>query len=301
MLYLWQVAIDADGCPDGKRCRQIGQQTPDIPTGVARRHPPGSAFRPPRLGPGPARAVLGWPAGACWRPQQPKHGLHTPPGWTVRCVWGAWGGLGCLCHSGVAPCSNSLEAPPRKKRANKWSDCHSRIERPRQQAQKKNVGISCTRFWEAGPRYCGGQWAAPDSQADVKTGCPRLVLVLAAGWWWLRGCRLGRTRLNSVCHYHPPLPQHYHALPPITTHYPPIIPTHYTHYPPITTHCHPLPKQKASITELSRVPGLPRGGPCVIGGRDRRSAVRGPWPGVARGTWHPWSVVRGRDRSGTGR
>ena len=109
---LWQKVIsrDADGCPDQKRRCQIGHPAPDILTGVARRHGPGSVFRfagwAP-TGPGPARAVLGWPAGACWRPQQPKHGLHTPPE-----LWNAFGGpgggLGCLCHSEVAPCSNSL-------------------------------------------------------------------------------------------------------------------------------------------------------------------------------------------------
>ena len=109
---LWQkvVSRDADGCPGQKRRRQIGHAEPDILTGVARRNPPWSVFRfagwAP-TGPGPARAVLGWPAGACWRPQQPKHGLHTPPE-----LWNAFGGpgggLGCLCHSEVAPCSNSL-------------------------------------------------------------------------------------------------------------------------------------------------------------------------------------------------
>ena len=74
----WQkvVSRDADGCPDQKRRCQIGHPAPDILTGVARRHPPGYIFRfagwAP-AGPGPARAVLG-----------------------------------CLCHRGVAPCSNSL-------------------------------------------------------------------------------------------------------------------------------------------------------------------------------------------------
>ena len=109
---LWQkvVSRNLDPCPGQKRGRQIGHPAPDILTGVARRHGPGSVFRfagwAP-TGPGPARAVLGWPAGACWRPQQPKHRLHTPPE-----LWNAFGGpgggLGCLCHSEVAPCSNSL-------------------------------------------------------------------------------------------------------------------------------------------------------------------------------------------------
>ena len=104
------ISRNLDPCPGRKRGRQIGHALPDILTGVARRHPPGSVFRfagwAP-TGPGPARAVLGWPAGACWRPQQPKHRLHTPPE-----LWNAFGGpgggLGCLCHSEVAPCSNSL-------------------------------------------------------------------------------------------------------------------------------------------------------------------------------------------------
>ena len=104
------VSRNLDPCPGQKRGGQIGHPAPDILTGVARRHGPGSVFRfagwAP-TGPGPARAVLGWPAGACWRPQQPKHGLHTPPE-----LWNAFrgpgGGLGCLCHSEVAPCSNSL-------------------------------------------------------------------------------------------------------------------------------------------------------------------------------------------------
>jgi hypothetical protein len=91
------VRCDADGCADGKRCRQIGQQTPDILTGVARTHPPGSVFRPSRLGshrpgagPGGAgvarRCLLAAPAAKTWTPY--------PTAWTVGCVCGAWGGAG---------------------------------------------------------------------------------------------------------------------------------------------------------------------------------------------------------------
>ena len=95
---------------DQKRRCQIGHPAPDILTGAARRHPPGSIFRfagwAP-AGPGPARAVLGWPAGACWRPQQPKHGLHTPP--ELWNAFGACGGLlGAKCHSRLPTSSNSL-------------------------------------------------------------------------------------------------------------------------------------------------------------------------------------------------
>ena len=112
---LWQKVIsrDADGCPDQKRRCQIGHPAPDILTGVARRHGPGSVFRfagwAP-TGPGPARAVLGWPAGACWRSQQPKHGLHTPP--ELWNAFGACGGLlGAKCHSRLPTSSNSLCLP----------------------------------------------------------------------------------------------------------------------------------------------------------------------------------------------
>jgi hypothetical protein len=53
--------------------------------------------------------VLGWPAGACWRPQQPKHGLHTPP--ELWNAFGACGGLlGAKCHSRLPTSSNSLSA-----------------------------------------------------------------------------------------------------------------------------------------------------------------------------------------------
>jgi hypothetical protein len=39
-------------------------------------------------------------------------------------------------------CIGYYEAFQRKKRANSWSDCHSRVGASRQQAQKKSVGIS---------------------------------------------------------------------------------------------------------------------------------------------------------------
>jgi hypothetical protein len=35
------------------------------------------------------------------------------------------------------PCIDYYEACQRKNRANSWNDCHSRVEAPRQQAQKK--------------------------------------------------------------------------------------------------------------------------------------------------------------------
>jgi hypothetical protein len=68
----------------------------------------------PGAGPGGAgvvrRCLLVAPAA------KTKHGLHTTPE-----LWDALGvpgrGLGCLCHSGVAPCSNSLTASPILRRA----------------------------------------------------------------------------------------------------------------------------------------------------------------------------------------
>jgi hypothetical protein len=92
------VSLDADPCPNQKRRCQIGHPAPDILTGVARRHGPGYIFRFAGwvlAAPGPARAVLGWPAGACWRPQQPKHGIHTPPE-----LWNAFGACGGLAPGG---------------------------------------------------------------------------------------------------------------------------------------------------------------------------------------------------------
>jgi hypothetical protein len=43
-------------------------------------------------------------------------------------------------------CIDYYEACQRKSRADSWNDCHSRVEVSRQQAQKKYVGISRTRF-----------------------------------------------------------------------------------------------------------------------------------------------------------
>jgi hypothetical protein len=95
------------------------------------------------------------------------------------------------------------EACQRKNRANSWSDCHSRVEVSRQQAQKKkSVGISRTRFsnWQfgsrpqagggGGPRYGGGQQSGVGiKKAAVlaydlrhqKKEPPHLVLILIPG------------------------------------------------------------------------------------------------------------------------
>jgi hypothetical protein len=69
-----------------------------------------------------------------------------------------------LLHAVDMRCIGYYKASPRKNRANKWSGCHSRIERPRQQAQKKNCWdfvyafrTSSLASGRGGPRYCGGQ------------------------------------------------------------------------------------------------------------------------------------------------
>ena len=55
-----------------------------------------------------------------------------------------------LLHTVDMLCIDYYEACQRKNRANSWNDCHSRVEVSRQQAQKKSVGISCTRVWNSG-------------------------------------------------------------------------------------------------------------------------------------------------------
>jgi hypothetical protein len=61
-------------------------------------------------------------------------------------------------------CIDYYVACQRKKRANSWNDCHSRVEVSRQQAQKKSCWdfahasrISSLASGRGGPRYCGEQ------------------------------------------------------------------------------------------------------------------------------------------------
>ena len=70
-----------------------------------------------------------------------------------------------LLHTVGMLCIDYYAACQRKKRANRWNDCHPRVDRPRQQAQKKNLlgfrartfRISNLASGRGGPRYCGGQ------------------------------------------------------------------------------------------------------------------------------------------------
>jgi hypothetical protein len=70
-----------------------------------------------------------------------------------------------LLHAADVLCIDYYAACQRKKRANRWNNCHPQVGRSRQQAQKKNLlgfrvrafGISNLASGRGGPRYCGGQ------------------------------------------------------------------------------------------------------------------------------------------------
>jgi hypothetical protein len=89
------------------------------------------------------------------------------------------------------------EACQRKNRANSWNDCHSRVEVPRQQAQKKICWdfvfrarasrISSLASGRGGPRYCGGQQAAKRIKKRAGLPAPRLPYCLL----WLLDWPLG--------------------------------------------------------------------------------------------------------------
>jgi hypothetical protein len=85
-------------------------------------------------------------------------------------------------------CNDYYEAFQRKKRANSWNDCHSRVEVSRQQAQKKSCwdfvrAIFNTSVWLQAGQYLALAAQIPATPAKQKSGCPRLLL--ATGNWQL--------------------------------------------------------------------------------------------------------------------
>jgi hypothetical protein len=72
--------------------------------------------------------------------------LHLSPSDGLHIELGLAPPIQKLLHTVDILCIDYYEACQRKNRPNSWNDCHSRVEVPRQQAQKKTVGISCTRF-----------------------------------------------------------------------------------------------------------------------------------------------------------
>jgi hypothetical protein len=81
-----------------------------------------------------------------------------------------------LLHTVNMLCIGYYEACQRKNRANSWNDCHSPVGVPQQQAQKKicwdfvHALLELTAWLQAG-EDCA---IAAGSQADLKSGCPRL-------------------------------------------------------------------------------------------------------------------------------
>jgi hypothetical protein len=74
-------------------------------------------------------------------------------------------------------CIDYYEARQRKKRANSWNGCHSRVEVSRQQAQKKICWDFVHALLEFAVWLQAGEdraIAAAGSKADLKSGCPRL-------------------------------------------------------------------------------------------------------------------------------
>jgi hypothetical protein len=75
-------------------------------------------------------------------------------------------------------CIDYHEACQRKNRSNSWNDCHSRVEVPRQQAQKKmcwdfaHALLELAVWLQASGRGAGEDRAiAAGSKADKKSGC----------------------------------------------------------------------------------------------------------------------------------
>jgi hypothetical protein len=77
-----------------------------------------------------------------------------------------------LLHAVDVLCIDYYEACQRKNRANRWNDCHPRIECPDSKIGIKNLlgfrarasRISSLASGRGGPRYCGGQ------QSGLKNG-----------------------------------------------------------------------------------------------------------------------------------
>jgi hypothetical protein len=70
-------------------------------------------------------------------------------------------------------CIDYYEACQRKKRANSWNDCHSRVEVSRQQAQKKMCWDFVHALLELAVWLQAGEdrAIAAGSKADLKSGC----------------------------------------------------------------------------------------------------------------------------------
>jgi hypothetical protein len=73
-------------------------------------------------------------------------------------------------------CIDYYKAFQRKKRANSWNDCHSRVEVSRQQAQKKSCWDFVRTIFNTSVWLQAGQYLALAAQipAKQKSGCPRL-------------------------------------------------------------------------------------------------------------------------------
>jgi hypothetical protein len=82
-----------------------------------------------------------------------------------------------LLHTADVLCIDYYAACQRKNRANRWNGCHPRVERPRQQAQKKKCWDFVCALLELAIWLQAGEdrAIAAGSQADLKTGCPRLT------------------------------------------------------------------------------------------------------------------------------
>jgi hypothetical protein len=83
-------------------------------------------------------------------------------------------------------CIDYYEARQRKNRANSWTDCHSRVEVFRQQAQKKICWDFGHARFNTSVWLQAGQFLALAAQipAKQKSGCPRLVLALSTHISW---------------------------------------------------------------------------------------------------------------------
>jgi hypothetical protein len=83
-----------------------------------------------------------------------------------------------LLHAVDILCINYYEAFQRKKRANSWSDCHSRIECLDSKSVIKNLlGFRACNFQHVSLASGRAVFSAPAAQipAKQKSGCPRLV------------------------------------------------------------------------------------------------------------------------------